>query len=697
MSTAAFTSAAEAGMLQRMKRWLVLWACLPPMWAVAGESAPGAPAARNEPVTRISEIRSMSVERAEQEIPVRITGQVTFSDATIVTLFLHDGKNGVFIDQKPQSNPFWPAVGDVVEVTGVTGHGVFSPVVRTLRGGTPSIRVIGHKDLPEPRRVNGAELAIPALDCEWITVEAEVLDVSRTGRDLVFQSRAGTCDFHILLQHPEAADLDQLWDLAEHRVRIRGVAATIFNSNGQMTRRFVRVSSAADITTVEDARPVGTPRAVKSSDLLRLDGPGPDDRVLIEGAVTCEVPGRGVYLRTDAGALWVQTAHGPSCRLGDVVEAEGRPRAGSPGPFLLASRVAVQRHGPAPEPVLRPASELMAAKYDSELVTTDAELLDVLRGTEGTTLELRSGSVVFRAWMDGVFGTLPQLTAGSRLRLSGIARISSSLPYSPLQVEDKLVVLLRSPVDILTVRPPPWWTLRRLAWVFAAALLVLAALHQRSRMRRRRKQQAQRQAFEAVLAERGRFAREIHDSLAQGLTSVSLQLECVRGALHGDPATAANHLETARDLVRSSLREARRTIWNLRPLALGETDLASALQKFARELTGNAPVVCEQQIEGTPRPVAREYENALLRIGQESLTNAFRHASPRNILVRLRFGDGWVTLSVKDDGRGYDVADCLGRGYGLTGMHERVDALGGSLSIDSHPQEGTEVSVTFPA
>mgnify|MGYP002737724197 FL=1 len=174
-----------------------------------------------------------------------------------------------------------------------------------------------------------------------------------------------------------------------------------------------------------------------------------------------------------------------------------------------------------------------------------------------------------------------------------------------------------------------------------------------------------------------------------------MQLECVRNQLAVSPDLAREHLETARELVRDSMREARRTIWNLRPLALGEANLASALQKYAQELTRDTAITCLQQIEGTPRPLPREHENALLRIGQESLTNAVRHANPRRIEVRIRFGDGWVTLVVKDDGRGFDVAGRVGKGYGLTGMHERVDSLGGSLSIDSRPDEGTELSVTF--
>jgi len=106
-------------------------------------------------------------------------------------------------------------------------------------------------------------------------------------------------------------------------------------------------------------------------------------------------------------------------------------------------------------------------------------------------------------------------------------------------------------------------------------------------------------------------------------------------------------------------------------------------------------MTCQQQIEGSPCSLPREHESALLRIGQESLTNAVRHSGAKHIEVRLRFGDGWVTLVVKDDGQGFCVTDRQGQGYGLTGIHERVEESGGSLSIDSHPSEGTEVSVTL--
>jgi signal transduction histidine kinase len=246
------------------------------------------------------------------------------------------------------------------------------------------------------------------------------------------------------------------------------------------------------------------------------------------------------------------------------------------------------------------------------------------------------------------------------------------------------------------ISPPPFWTARSVA--FAASLLIIGLLsaYAIARARRNREQETQRREFEAVLAERGRFAREIHDSLAQGLTSISLQLECAKTSVLDQPNTAHSHIEKARALVRESLREARRTVWNLRPLALGETDLAGTLQNYASNLSAGGKVSCSQQIEGTPRPLPPDHEAALLRIGQEALTNAIRHSGATEIINRLRFGNGWVTLTVIDNGRGFNVADRVGKGFGLTGMHERTAALGGSLSIDSHPGHGTEVSATLP-
>ena len=646
------------------------------------------------PLTQISDIRALSYEEASRKLPVKVSGVVTFSDNHVVTLFIHDGKSGIFVKQRWDSTN-WPELGDRVEVTGLTDQGVFAPVIDGGGEVSPQIVILSKGELPPPRPVDGVELSRPDLDCDWVTVDADVTEVTMHESALVLECRADSCDFHVLIEGPLAPE-SVPWDLAESRVRIRGVVATVFNSSRQMTRRFIRVSSPADVVPLKIPGKKKESHLVESSQLLRVNGPGPNDLVKVQGVVTYNLPGRGMFLRTDGGGLWVQTARIQETNPGTVVEVEGWPRAGTMKPLILATGVAILDHQASPPPLKNPAAKLLDSRFESDLVACEAELLNVFRGADGTTLELRDGAVVFRGWLDLSGGQPPELKPGSKLRVAGIAQITSTGAFSPLQEEDKLLLRLRTPADVVLLKMPPWWTPQRITWIFSAILVLAAVIYQRARMRRKRKLESQRKAFDAVLAERGRFAREIHDSLAQGLTSVSMQLECVRSQLSDAPEKARGHLETARELVRESMREARRTIWNLRPLALGEADLASALQRYARELTHDTEISCQQQIEGTPRPLPHEHENALLRIGQESLTNAVRHAHPRRIELRLRFGDGWVTLAVKDDGRGFDVADRVGKGYGLTGMHERVDALGGSLSIDSHPDEGTEVSVTLP-
>lgn len=640
----------------------------------------------------VEAVRGLAADEVATGLPVALGGTVTFSSPSFATLFITDGVRGIFVEQAASSDESGLKAGDVVHIKGVTGPGLFAPVVRATE-----VKVVASGPLPPGRLVDGEELARPDQDSNWIEVEADVKEVTQSGSSLRLECQTGSYQF--LAEVPATLKPEDVpWDLAESRVRIRGVAATIFNSGRQMTRRLVRINSLDDVRMLRPGRDAAPPPMRVTIDrLLRIDGPGPSDLVRISGIVNLSLPGRGFYLRTEEGGIWVQTAQPIAAKSGTLVEVEGWPRAGGIKPFIRARRAAVVGAGISSGPLRLTARAALHSRHDSELVSVDAELLEGIRTTEGMTLELRDAGILFRAVLpDGTSELPPGVVPGSRVRVTGIAEILPVNPAAPFLEDSKLVLRLRSPADLELLARPPWWTVRRVVGVAAAIIAGLLLVYLRARIRRRREAEAQRREFEAVLSERGRFAREIHDSLAQGLTSISLQLECVRDELTRDPERAASHVETARALVRDSLREARRTIWNLRPLALGEADLASALKGYAADLTRDGKVSCGQEIEGRPRPLPVEHENALLRIGQESLTNAIRHAKARRIAVRLRFGDGWVTLVVRDDGAGFDVSDRFGKGFGLSGMRERVVALGGSLSIDSKPGEGTEVSATLP-
>jgi signal transduction histidine kinase len=640
----------------------------------------------------VAAVRGLGADEVAAGVPVALEATVTFSSPRFATLFVTDGLGGIFVEQAASSDEGGLKAGDVVRVKGVTGPGMFAPVVRATE-----VMVVSSGPLPPGRWVDGEELARPDQDSNWIEVEADVKEVTQSGASLRLECQAGSYQF--LAEVPAKLEPEDVpWDLAESRVRIRGVAATIFNSGRQMTRRLVRINSLDDVRMLGPSRDAAPqPMRVTIDRLLRIDGPGPSDLVRISGIVNLALPGRGFYLRTEEGGIWVQTAQPIAAKSGALVEVDGWPRAGGIKPFIRARRAVVVGAGISSGPLRLTARKALHSRHDSELVSVDAELLEGIRTAEGMTLELRDAGSLFRAVLpDGASGLPPGVVPGSRVRVTGIAEILPAEPAAPFLVDSKLVLRLRSIADLALLAPPPWWTVRRVVGLAAAIIAGLLLVYLRARIRRHRESEAQRREFEVVLSERGRFAREIHDSLAQGLTSISLQLECVRDELTRDPESAASHVETARALVRDSLREARRTIWNLRPLALGEADLASALKGYAADLTRSGKVSCGQEIEGSPRPLPVEHENALLRIGQESLTNAIRHAKARRILVRLRFGDGWVSLVVSDDGDGFDVSERFGKGFGLSGMRERVVALGGSISIDSKLGEGTEVSATLP-
>jgi PAS domain S-box-containing protein len=200
----------------------------------------------------------------------------------------------------------------------------------------------------------------------------------------------------------------------------------------------------------------------------------------------------------------------------------------------------------------------------------------------------------------------------------------------------------------------------------------------------------------AVLHERNRMARDIHDTLAQGFTGIILQLEAAAEAtLRGDAISSAKHLRRVSKLARDSLAEARRSVQALRPQALQAGSLAAALDGLITQVTPGSGLRAELSCGGQQRPLPPEVEEALLRIGQEALTNTLKHARADRFRMRLVFAPGEVRLEASDNGCGFEPAQAKG-GFGLTGMTERVSSLSGQLTIESHLGQGTSIAATLP-
>ena len=229
-------------------------------------------------------------------------------------------------------------------------------------------------------------------------------------------------------------------------------------------------------------------------------------------------------------------------------------------------------------------------------------------------------------------------------------------------------------------------------YVVVIALLALTAWQlYRMRVRRMASQ------FSAVLGERNRIAREIHDNLAQDILGISVQLELVARLMPAETEAAKGHLDRARILVRNSMTEARRYVWDLRSQELQKKDLPAALRDTTTRLTAQNNVEAVVEVTGLLRPLPPPVETNLLRIGQEAINNAVKHAQANRIDVLLNFDTRSVRLSVRDDGRGFDPSKQIADGhFGLMGMRERAEQIGAVLTIDSAIERGTHISVEAP-
>ncbi|MEU6310871.1 sensor histidine kinase [Streptomyces sp. NPDC047014] len=243
--------------------------------------------------------------------------------------------------------------------------------------------------------------------------------------------------------------------------------------------------------------------------------------------------------------------------------------------------------------------------------------------------------------------------------------------------------------------------------VAVATVLGYQALYRESERRRQlieelittRAELAAAERSAGIMAERERLAREIHDTLAQGLSSIQLLLRAAERALpEGDPARP--HIARAREAAQDNLAEARRFVRALTPPDLEHGSLAAALERLCSGVPG--PRV-RFSLSGRPRVLPTPYEVALLRIAQSALANVVRHARAGRAEITLTFMDASVTLDIVDDGDGFDpgpaatgASGAAGGGFGLPAMRSRAESLGGLFTVESDPGQGTAVAVTLP-
>ena len=216
-----------------------------------------------------------------------------------------------------------------------------------------------------------------------------------------------------------------------------------------------------------------------------------------------------------------------------------------------------------------------------------------------------------------------------------------------------------------------------------------------------RKQTQEVQKELAVMEERNRLAREIHDSLAQGITGIIWQLNALEQAVQNGGPQPLDALNRVRDVAKECLREARRSVWDLRQSPLQGSSLVDALRNETSKASTGGQLLASLKVSGQERVLPSGVEAAILRLCQESLSNVMKHADATQVTVSLTYDDAEVRLAVQDNGKGFDTEaprapSAEGGGFGLVGMRERTRILGGDLAVHSHPQNGTLVEANLP-
>lgn len=650
------------------------------------------------PLTRLAEIRALTPEAAANELPVRVEGTVVaIEPSTRYQFFLHDGADGCFIRPIDAASATGLAPGDQVLVEGVSDALGYYPSVRNAR-----VKVLGKRELPVPLKPGAGQMFAPELDSQWVEVPAMV-----TGCDMGDERVTLALEVHGL---PFKAELPVSPDAAERAaalmqrpVLLRGVMGTIFNRQRQMTDRHFFVSSFDEITPTAPVAD-GDASPMLTVDRLLVGGYGPAMLVRLQGVVT-QRDAKGFYLRDGSGSTLVQAARDETIRPGTRVEAEGYAAVAPFRPVLRATHVKKLGEVAGLAPVPFESRKVGIRKADvsamhSEWVTLDAEYLGRKDGPVESILQFRGGGQFFEAlYPNAKHDTHPPLEVGDHVRLTGICELTTTHALPRIGWVDGFRIHLPENGGTEIISRAPWWNPRRLfiALGLACSVALLGIIWTWVLRRRVKSQMAvisDKLRAEAVGGERDRMARELHDTLEQQLLGVALQLDRIEPALRENPASAT--LALARNMLRFTRLEARRSVWDLRSKELEARGLASALRAIAEAADDPDGASISLDVSGNERPLATGADFHLLRIAQEAITNATKHGAARHITIGLVYQPDLTRLTVRDDGRGFDPTATAAPGthFGLLGMRERAAKIGAALTIDAAPGEGCTITAT---
>jgi signal transduction histidine kinase len=665
---------------------------------VTAASAKGLPAI----IDRLSDIRKLRREDAARNIPVQVRGVLTYADPAWRNGFLQENGDALYVDLEPRQ--IYLRAGQWVELRGLTSPGGFAPEVINS-----SLTVLGTTNFPAPARVSVEDLINGAWDAHWIEMEGVIRRVEKRSDHTYLSVMATGGRFRVII--PQAEDAAAPDGLIDALVSIQGACTSELNTRRQLSGITLHTPDLSWVKIL--APPPADPFAIETTRLDSVATFDPDRlagrRIKVRGTVTLTLPGRGFYIQDESGGMQVLTRQTNEVRMGDSVEVLAFPAIGNFSPSLeeAAFRQVDQRAIVVAKPVTA-EHILLSGTYDAQMVKIKARLLQNVPRSVQPQLVLQDGPVIFTATVESQAEglALPALNSGSKLAVTGVCSIQGGERHEPVTFR----LLLPDTHDVEVLETPPWWTAKHtfmlaggLALAAAVALAWVGMLRRQVRLQTEviRQQLKEEEALEQEILEistreQRRIGHDLHDGVCQQLAGIALLTSTLADELEEKGLPDAATAERISNLLNGAIDQTRSVARGLFPVRLKEKGLVFALE----ELAGNAEELfktqCHFATENPPANLANNSALHLYYIALEAVSNAAKHGSPQNIHITLAVNGERGSLSVADDGVGFQHPSGTHSGMGLRIMQYRARVIGANLTIQSQPGAGTRVVCQFP-
>ena len=704
------------------------------MLAAALHNADATPA-REQPPVAIEEVLSGAPVRLAADPTVRVRGVVTggslasfvIQDDTaaicVAAETRRDGQPGV--DDVPRQESLPRGSEGVVE--GRLDRGGYAP--RVLAS---SVEILGRRPLPSPLKADLDRLFAGVDNSMLVEMQGLVRGYRDAGDAWRLKVYEGGRE--LIVHLPKAAAAVPPEDLLDARINVTGIVGSIRNTRGEFLSPLLRVPDAAEIKVLEPptTAPFDSPWVeLAQVGRYRFDVI-PNRRITTGGVVTCAMPGGILFIQDDVVGIRVEHGSTEPLSPGDRVHVAGFVDMSRRAAAITSALVRRVGTAPIPEPFAVPPDRIIRinaaarsqaviaapSSFDGTLITFPATVVGAIAASDGGHLVLQTaGSNVPAALVAPGFQRLEAIPIGSEVRVVGVVQCAfenpdGRMPFAEDPVVEGMRVLIRSPYDVTLIKTPPWWNSPRLLAALGATIAALAGvLAWNWALRRKVSRTTDRLAdemrsrhnaaieFHATLRERNRLAGQLHDTLLQTLRGINFQLGACRvsgGQANGD---ASEHLDVARRMLNHAAEELRGSVWALRTVPTAGRSFAESLEAIARQTGHGHSERIDVAVAGETFKAPQFVLGNLLLVAQEAIQNALAHAEASWIDVVATFDPaaGSIDLVVVDDGRGFIVGAAVGPDqghFGLTGMRERIERLGGTIAIQSTPGHGTTVRAT---